>query len=147
MRRGSGAPTKFKSGHHQKSAELDFRRRWLNLWLSGVTTRQTMKCPYCNHTFALTWKEYFWEARGHHNCVACKRRFKLSYSWSYLAIAVLIALIIAGLAMFLVARWTHSRIAAVGGLVIVLVVLLALDRWLDDHWRKSAPLEPDEPKT
>ena len=85
---------------------------------------------------------------GHHNCVACKSRFKLLCSWSYLAITVLIALIIAGLATFLVTRWTHSRVmAAVGGLVIVLVVLLPLDRWLDDHWRKSALLEPDKPKT
>jgi hypothetical protein len=61
---------------------------------------------------------------------------------------VLITLIIAGLATFLVVRWTHSRmIATVGGLVIVLVVLLPLDRWLDDHWRKSALLEPDKPET
>jgi len=104
-----------------------------------------MKCPHCNHTFALTWKEYFLEIWGRHNCVACKRRFKLSCSWSYLAIAVLMALIIAGLATFLVARWTHSRVnAAVGGLVIILVVLLPLDRWLDDHWRKSTLLKPDE---
>jgi ABC-type amino acid transport system permease subunit len=66
----------------------------------------------------------------------------------YLAIAVLVALIIAGLATFLVARWTHSRMmAAGGGLVIVLIVLLPLDRWLDDHWRKSAPLEPDKPES
>jgi drug/metabolite transporter superfamily protein YnfA len=107
-----------------------------------------MKCPHCHHTFALTWKEYFCEIWGHHNCVACKRRFKLSFSWWYLAIAVLITLIIAGLATFLVVRWTHSRmIATVGGLVIVLVVLLPLDRWLDDHWRKSALLEPDKPET
>jgi drug/metabolite transporter superfamily protein YnfA len=106
-----------------------------------------MKCPHCNHTFALTWKEYFREIWGHHNCVACKRRFKLSFSWSYLAIAVLVVLIIAGLATFLVARWTHSRvIAAVGGLVIGLVVLLPSDRWLDDHWRKSTPLKPDKPE-
>jgi drug/metabolite transporter superfamily protein YnfA len=107
-----------------------------------------MKCPHCNHTFALNWKEYFREIRGHHNCVACKRRFKLSWSWSYLAIAVLVALIIAGLATFLVAHWTHFRVmAAVGGLLIVPVVLLPLDRWLDDHWRKSVPLEPDKPKS
>jgi cell division protein FtsW (lipid II flippase) len=52
------------------------------------------------------------------------------------------------LAMFLIARSSRSWvIAAVGGLVVVLVVLLPLDRWLDDHWRKSAPLEPDKPKT
>jgi hypothetical protein len=35
-------------------------------------------------------------------------------------------------------------ITAIGGLFVVLVVLLPLDRWLDDHWRKSAPLEPDK---
>ena len=104
-----------------------------------------MKCPYCHHKFDLTWKEYFCEIWGHHNCVACKRRFKLSFSWSYLAIAVLMALIIGGLATFLIVRWTHSRVmAAVCSLAIVLVVLLPLDRWLDDHWRKSAPLEPDK---
>ena len=107
-----------------------------------------MKCPHCNHTFALTWKEYFLEILGRHNCVACKRRFKLSFSWSYLAIAVLMALIIGGLATFLIVRWTHSRVtAAVCSLAIVLVVLLPLDRWLDDHWRKSAPLEPDKPES
>jgi uncharacterized membrane protein len=107
-----------------------------------------MKCPYCNHTFALTWKEYFREVWGHHNCVACKRRFKLAFSWSYLAIALLVALIVGGLAAFLVAYRTHSRVGAVAaGVVIILVVLLPLDRWLDDHWRRSAPLEPDKPKT
>jgi hypothetical protein len=107
-----------------------------------------MKCPYCNHTFALTWKGYFREVWGRHNCAACKRRFKLSYSWSDLAIVGLMALIIAGLATFLIARSSHSWvIAAVTGLVIVLVVLLPLDRWLDDHWRKSAALEPDKSKT
>ena len=106
-----------------------------------------MKCPHCNHTFALTWKEYFLEILGCHNCVACKRRFKLSFSWLYLAITVLIVLMIGGLATFLAVRFTHSRITAIGGLVIVLVVLLSLDRWLDDHWRKSAPLEPDKPES
>ena len=107
-----------------------------------------MKCPYCHHKFDLTWKEYFREIWGRHDCVACKRRFKLSFSWLYLAITVLMALIIGGLATFLIVRWTHSRlIAAIGGLVIVLVVLLPLDRWLDDHWRKSAPLEPDKPES
>lgn len=106
-----------------------------------------MKCPHCNHTFALTWKEYFLEILGCHNCVACKRRFKLSFSWSYLAITVLIVLMIGGLATFLAVRFTHSRITAIGGFVIVLVVLLPLDRWLDDHWRKSAPLEPDKPES
>ena len=107
-----------------------------------------MKCPHCNHTFALTWKEYFLEIWGRHSCVACKCRFKLSYSWLYLAITVLIALIIAGLATFLIVRWTHSRVmAAVGSLVIVLVVLLPLDRWLDDHWRKSMLLKPNKPES
>ena len=61
---------------------------------------------------------------------------------------MLIVLMIGGLATFLAVRFTHSRmITAVGGLVIVLVVLLPLDRWLDDHWRKSAPLEPDKPES
>jgi hypothetical protein len=107
-----------------------------------------MKCPQCNHTFALTWKEYFREIWGHHNCVACKHRFKLSFSWSYLAITVLVVLIIAGLTTFLVARWTHYRVmAVVTGLVIGLVVLLPLDRWLDDHWRKSTLLRPDKPES
>lgn len=104
-----------------------------------------MKCPHCNQTFALTWKEYFGEIRGRHNCIACKRRFKLSYSWSYLAIVVLVVVIVAGPATFLAARWTHSRVmAAASGLIVLLVVLLPLDRWLDDRWRKSAPLEPDK---
>jgi drug/metabolite transporter (DMT)-like permease len=107
-----------------------------------------MKCPYCHHAFALTWKEYFQEIWGRHNCIACKRRFKLSFSWSYLAITVLIALIIGTMATFLIIRRTHSRtITAIGCLVVVLVVLLPLDRWLDDHWRKSAPLEPDKPES
>ena len=107
-----------------------------------------MKCPYCHHTFALTWKEYLQEIWGRHNCVACKRRFKLSFSWSYLVIAVLITLIVGGLATFLIARGTHSRmITAIGSLVIILAVLLPSDRWLDDHWRKSAPLEPDKPES
>ena len=92
--------------------------------------------------------EYFREIWGRHDCVACKRRFKLSFSWPYLAITVLITLILAGLATFLVVRWTHSRkIAASGGLVVILAVLLPLDRWIDDHWRKSAALEPDKPET
>jgi drug/metabolite transporter superfamily protein YnfA len=96
----------------------------------------------------LTWKEYFLEILGCHDCVACKRRFKLSFSWLYLAITVLMALIIGGLATFLIVRCTHSRVmAVVGSLVIVLVVLLPLDRWLDDNWRKSAPLEPDKPES
>jgi hypothetical protein len=107
-----------------------------------------MKCPHCNHTFALTWKEYFREVWGHHNCAVCKRRFKLSYSWSYLSILGLMTLIIVGLATFLIARSSHSWvITSVAGLVIVLAVLLPLDRWLDDHWRKSTPLEPAKPKT
>jgi hypothetical protein len=37
--------------------------------------------------------------------------------------------------------------AAVGSLVIVLVVLLPLDRWLDDHWRKSMLLKPNKPES
>jgi hypothetical protein len=57
-------------------------------------------------------------------------------------------LIIAGPATFLIVRWTHSRVmAAVGSLVIVLVVLLPLDRWLDDHWRKSMLLKPNKPES
>ena len=47
-----------------------------------------MQCPYCNHTFPLTWRRYFTEPTAAHKCPACNKQSRLPRTTSYLILLV-----------------------------------------------------------
>ena len=106
-----------------------------------------MICPYCNHSFPLTWSRYARSPRGRHTCPSCHKlsKFKLTLSYCLLAAGswvVLFALI------FVVTALLLPRGARVLGLyyflglyLIGLVFLIPLDRFYDEKFRKLEKLD------
>jgi uncharacterized membrane protein SpoIIM required for sporulation len=98
-----------------------------------------MKCPSCKHQFRLTFREYFRELRGRHDCPACQRRFKLKYSFSYISLLLIACLITAGVPGVLVGYFADSfMIGLLAYSLAVVLFVFPIDRWLDDTWRESA---------
>jgi hypothetical protein len=100
-----------------------------------------MKCPSCKHQYRLTFREYFREPRGRHDCPMCHRRFKLKFSFSYVSFLLLVYLIAAGVPGVLVAFFSDSVVfGSLACLLAGVLFVLPFDRWLDDAWRESAEI-------
>lgn len=99
-----------------------------------------MICPSCNTGNQLTWKKYLSSPLGKHNCEHCQTVFKIKHNYKYyLSIAVLAILLFALVAS--VHIYLKSSIVQVVSayLLLVLVVLMPLDKKMDNAWRESAP--------
>jgi hypothetical protein len=100
-----------------------------------------MKCPGCKHEFRLTMREYLREPRGRHNCPACRRRFRLKYSFSSVILLILAVLITAGIPGFLAyilgGGWLLGLVCYFVGACLF---ALPIDRWLDDSWREAVEI-------
>ena len=100
-----------------------------------------MKCPSCKHEFGLTVGQYLREPLGRHNCPACKKRFKLEWSFSYLIILLLAGMILAGIPTLLVMFSTRNwYLGALTCAICGALFIMPIDIWLDDKWRKSVEL-------
>jgi hypothetical protein len=100
-----------------------------------------MKCPSCKHEFKLTVREYVREPRGRHNCPACSKRFRLKYSFSYIAIMLLVALLFVVGPAVVVFHFSQSLAWYIATVIVCSVIFLfPADMWLDDKWRESAEL-------
>ncbi|MDA8139067.1 MAG: hypothetical protein M0036_10480 [Desulfobacteraceae bacterium] len=95
-----------------------------------------MKCPQCNHEVKLTWKKYWSAPLGKHACPECKTAFRLKNSFLYYAAIISAAFLLGLLFPLLRARF---GIDFMQGLLIYLacclVIIVPLDRWIDDKWR------------
>ncbi len=102
-----------------------------------------MKCPSCNHTYRLAWREYFKEPRGHHRCPQCHEGFRLRYSFRYVVLSTL-GCVIGGAMLALLTFFCF------GGSWYVLAAWIAgagitgipIDRLLDDRFRKAVAIKP-----
>lgn len=103
-----------------------------------------MKCPYCSKNVVLTWKRYWSTPLGKHGCPECRKEFRLKHSlvyyWTIFSIAIVMGL------FFPVFRNYFSLDllpAAVVYIVSCLVILIPVDRWVDDKLRGTVKIKTE----
>src|SRR5215471_1752109 len=99
-----------------------------------------MKCPYCNHTFALTWQRYFTSPMGRHTCPSCTKLSQIKRSFLQLSLT---AVICWGFAIPFGIFFYHW----LGGFWTILGILLGsligmpCDKILDEKFRGLEPIK------
>jgi hypothetical protein len=109
----------------------------------ATAAQPTMKCPYCNHEFPLTWKRYWLSPAGRHVCPGCHQpsRFRITaMSWLRNLIAIGIGGIPAGLILHF---WLGGRWWFAGWILGGLLTGVPIDKFMDERFRK---LEMDKTK-
>lgn len=120
-----------------------FRRLRVGSTLGVVSQETYMPCPYCKHTFSLTWRGYFSGWKNYYACPRCSRASRLDWPAVYFAFfgaCAIFALAIARvISAYMFARGYHSadarlaRIAFYAGFVALVTLL---DRWFDSNVRR-----------
>jgi hypothetical protein len=103
-----------------------------------------MKCPYCNHTFPLTWPRYFKAPTGRHICPHCSKPAKLKFRLLTFSILVIVCFICSLPGVLLVNRWLGPAWRGLGVLPS-LIVLLPLARLFDDKHKELRATEAVAP--
>lgn len=98
-----------------------------------------MKCPHCQHHFALTWARYLQAPLGKHQCPSCRGESKLSLSRTYLIKSITPILIPAALSAKITTVFFINTIPA--ALLAIFVSLLLGIPW-DKHCDSSRELKP-----
>lgn len=97
-----------------------------------------MKCPSCHHEFRLTLRKYFRSLAGRHDCPACRTRFRLKFTLSYLFILIGAEIVLALIPASIVHHFSQSTLTSEMVLIVCSVIfVLPIDIWLDDKWRES----------
>lgn len=104
-----------------------------------------MICPHCKHDSELTWKRYWSAPFGRHQCPECLGQFQLRFSIGQIASRAGIALPGAAIAVIIHTRTEGWLIPAVFYAAYCCLIMLPLDRVIDDRWRKATPLFPVGP--
>ncbi len=94
-----------------------------------------MKCPYCNHTFRLTWARYFKAVFGRHRCPSCLHHSRLEFGVVYAVILVLVGAACAAPGAILLHHWLGGYWAVLGALPSA-IVIFPLDKMFDEKYRK-----------
>jgi VIT1/CCC1 family predicted Fe2+/Mn2+ transporter len=101
-----------------------------------------MICPTCNHKFPLTWTRYRQALFDYHTCPSCRKRFKLAATAWYSLALVLVAAIFGSLpALIVFFVTTNVYYGLVTSLVLSFAIVLPLDRWLGDKYRRAEPID------
>ncbi len=102
-----------------------------------------MICPHCKRSFPLTWGRYLRSPLGKHQCPDCGEVSRLNWPKAYFAFAILAWVCFVTLAFFLTQSFTLTEARRPVGvryyLAIYLIgcaVLVPLDRWYDERFRK-----------
>ena len=104
-----------------------------------------MRCPYCNKTFALTWKRYWVAPSGRHTCPDCGKVSRLPQSASYWALLVLAACVLGVPFALAFGSWFGGLWSIVGWIIGSLLSAIPIDKaWLDGRYRKLVKVQPDE---
>jgi hypothetical protein len=110
-----------------------------------------MTCPYCHHVFPLTWGRYFRSPLGTHACPACGTTSRLNWPLRYFAFVVLAWLVFVSFAFLLAGRlFSPEKREAMGVYYFILIyvigcaLIMPLDRWYDERFRKLEKL-PKKP--
>src|SRR5438045_130706 len=99
-----------------------------------------MKCPYCTHTFPLTWRGYFKAPTGRHICPLCFKTSKLKFRALTFAVLLIVGLICSVPGAIPVNRWLGPSWRGLGVLPS-LIVLLPLARMFDDRHKELRAIE------
>ena len=101
-----------------------------------------MICPHCNHRYRLSWSDYFRHPLSRHSCPQCKSRFKLQRSLTYILLLLGAFIVLASLPCLIVMFYTRNlKLSILTYLALSVLLVLPIDRTLDDRFRKSIPLE------
>jgi hypothetical protein len=103
-----------------------------------------MTCPYCNHTFPLTWARYYKEKWGRHTCPRCSKTGRLKFRPLASIIEIIVGLACAlpgGLAL----QYWLGGLWPLLGLIPMLCVILPLDRRIDEKHREFVAIEGEAP--
>jgi hypothetical protein len=118
-----------------------------------------MICPYCTHSFPLTWRRYWGAPFGRHTCPSCERKSRLSTGlvyWSLymplVAISPLVAVVLAALLYgSLSSEQAYERINWFLGswwaffpVVVAVLLFFPIDRIIDERLRKLRPTKKVE---
>ena len=107
-----------------------------------------MRCPYCQHEFALTWKRYWSAWTWKHTCPQCRRKSQLDFPALYFAF--FIASFIVGITLARVLSVTifpgqYSSVEAhrfrlAFYVFFVLLVFIPIDKWFNAKVRRLVGL-------
>ena len=102
-----------------------------------------MQCPYCSHTFRLTWPAYFKTGTSRYICPRCSRAYRLKF-WGFGYLIQLVTFVVCGVpGILLLLVWLGPAWCWVGALPAVMAYVL-LDKRFDDEHRDSKTIEGDE---
>ena len=96
-----------------------------------------MKCPYCNHTFPLTWSRYFKATTGRHTCPSCLKRSRLPFRPLTFVILVIVCGIASLPGVKLVDHWLGPRWRGLG-VIPSLIVVVPLARKFETYKQLTA---------
>jgi len=100
-----------------------------------------MTCPGCQAQTPLTWERYFSSPLGH-TCPKCEKHFKFPLTARHFSVLALAGLAAGALPTILVDLATQSLgIGLIAGWFVALLVILPLDRWMDDHYSEGKLLD------
>src|SRR5688572_19043673 len=102
-----------------------------------------MTCPYCNHSFPLTWRRYAKSPLGKHTCPACSRKSKFtltSFYLTFLMVSWIVFFVLAVVVTLLVFPMTWQQLVGIPYFVVLYlvgcIVIIPLDRIFDEWFRK-----------
>jgi hypothetical protein len=94
-----------------------------------------MKCPYCNHTFPLTWGRYLKAGTGKHTCPQCLKPARLKFRASTFLILLIVCLVASIPGAIAAHHWLGPPFSALG-VIPTLALLLPLDKLFDAKYRE-----------
>lgn len=116
-----------------------------------------MNCPYCNHSFPLTWSRYLRAPLGKHLCPGCGKCSRLRLTTGYVAAVLAATLVYYGIAFAVTViafpgHWQKVGKTYVAGVLLIgCVALIAFDKYFDGRHRKLEKLndstEPERGKS
>src|SRR5262249_37068162 len=111
--------------------------------------QRLMTCPHCGHAFPLTWARYLRSPLGTHVCPDCGTISRLNWPFSYFAFVIVSWIFFVNFAFLVISTLVApDRRQAMGAFYFVTVyiigciVMIPLDRWYDERFRKLEKILP-----
>jgi hypothetical protein len=108
----------------------------------------SLVCPYCNHTFPLTWAKYFYNFQGNHDCPSCGKRGHLKWTLSYVVRSIGTTILFIGVAATIsfVTMPFFGYVSYLVTLPMAYILGLVLDRHYDTTRPNIARIKEDGTK-
>ena len=104
-----------------------------------------MQCPYCQHSYALTWQLYFKAPTGRHVCPNCSKPFNMKFRVLTFSILLIVCLVFSLPGAMAADRWLGRAWRGLGVLPSLLVII-PLARYFEDKHKQSIPIEDATPR-